>query len=73
MRFRAAGSSSGVVNAVSSFDSHTLYLDKCELVRRNQHFSPEDGGSMFLENVGIYLQVHMALLPRRPTLTSSQL
>jgi hypothetical protein len=31
-------------------------------------FSPEDEGSFFLENVGIYLQVHMALLPRRPTL-----
>jgi hypothetical protein len=33
------------------------------------HFSPEDGGCMFLSNVGIYLQVHMAFLPRRPTST----
>jgi hypothetical protein len=23
-----------------------------------QHLSPEDGGSMFFRNVGIYLQVH---------------
>jgi hypothetical protein len=29
-------------------------------------FSPEDGGIMFLR---IYLQVHMALQPRRPKLT----
>jgi hypothetical protein len=27
----------------------------------------EDGGSMFLRNVGIYLQVHKALLHRRLT------
>jgi hypothetical protein len=26
--------------------------------------SPEDGGSMFVRKVGIYLQVHMAFLPR---------
>jgi hypothetical protein len=31
----------------------------------------EDGGSMFLSNVSIYLQIHMALHPRRPTSTSS--
>jgi hypothetical protein len=31
--------------------------------------SPEDGGSMFLWNVGIYLQVYTALQPTRPTLT----
>jgi hypothetical protein len=30
-------------------------------------FSPEDGGSMFLLIFGIYLQVHTALQPRRPT------
>jgi hypothetical protein len=30
---------------------------------------PEDGGSMFLRNVGIYLQVHTALQFRRPTWT----
>jgi hypothetical protein len=41
------------------------------LVGRNQrlgekyYLSPEDGGSMFLRNVGIYLQVDKALLPRR--------
>jgi hypothetical protein len=35
----------------------------CGLVGR--YLSPEDGGSMFLRNVGIYLQVHTALQPRR--------
>jgi hypothetical protein len=30
---------------------------------------PEDGGSMSLRNVGIYLQVHTKLHSRRPTLT----
>jgi hypothetical protein len=30
---------------------------------------PEDGDSMFLQNGGICLQVHMALQPRRPALT----
>jgi hypothetical protein len=29
----------------------------------------EDGGSMFLQNIGIYLQGHMVLLHRRPTST----
>jgi hypothetical protein len=33
-------------------------------------FKPEDGGSMFLRNVGIYVHVHAALQPRIPTLTS---
>jgi hypothetical protein len=28
--------------------------------------TPEDGGIMFLQNVGIYLQVHTALQPRIP-------
>jgi hypothetical protein len=32
--------------------------------------SVEDGGSMFFRNVGIYLQVHMVLLPRRPKSTT---
>jgi hypothetical protein len=32
-------------------------------------FSPADEGSMFLRNVGIYLQVHTTLQPRRPTST----
>jgi hypothetical protein len=31
----------------------------------------EDGDSMFLRSVGLYLQVHTALRPRRPTSTSS--
>lgn len=31
---------------------------------------PEDGGSMFHQNVGIYLKIHTYLLPRRPKLTS---
>jgi hypothetical protein len=35
-------------------------------------FSLEDGGSTFLRNVGIYLQVHTALVSRRPTSTSSR-
>jgi hypothetical protein len=33
--------------------------------------SSEDGGSMFVRNVAIYLQVHTALLLRRTTSTSS--
>jgi hypothetical protein len=41
----------------------------CGLVGRYQRFegtfSPEDGDSIFLRNVGIYLQVHTALQPRR--------
>jgi hypothetical protein len=32
-------------------------------------FCPEDGGNMFPQNVGIYLQVHTALQHRRLTLT----
>jgi hypothetical protein len=51
-------------------------LTPCGLVGRYEHFgesnfSPEDGDSMFLRNVGVYLQIHMALLPRRPTMTNS--
>jgi hypothetical protein len=37
---------------------------------RMSGFRTEDGGSMFLRNVGIYLQVHTALLPRRSTKTA---
>jgi hypothetical protein len=36
-------------------------------------FSSEDGSSMFLRNTGIFLQVHTALQPRRPTSTYSTL
>jgi hypothetical protein len=48
----------------------------CELVGRCQcfgeiYFSAEDGDSMFLQNVGIDLQLHMVLRSRRPALTSS--
>jgi hypothetical protein len=32
-------------------------------------FSSEDGGDVFLRNVGIYLQVLTALLSKRPTWT----
>jgi hypothetical protein len=34
---------------------------------------PEDGGSMFLPNVDIYLLVYIALLLRRPTSTLAEL
>jgi hypothetical protein len=44
----------------------------CKVVDRYQcFFGAENGGSMFLQNAGIYLQVHMALQPSRPTLISS--
>jgi hypothetical protein len=46
------------------------YLNKC-LGLFMFVFTPEDGDSMFLRNAGIYLQVHTALQPRRPTRTSS--
>jgi hypothetical protein len=36
-------------------------------------FSAEDGGSMFLRNVGIYLQVFTTIQPRRSTSTGSKL
>jgi hypothetical protein len=36
-------------------------------LKMEQDFSPEDGRNMFLRNVGIYIEVHMALKPRRPT------
>jgi hypothetical protein len=32
-------------------------------------FSSEDGNSIFLRNVGIYLQIHTASQPIRPTST----
>jgi hypothetical protein len=37
----------------------------------NCYFYPENSNDMFLWNAGIYLQVHMALLPKRPASTSS--
>jgi hypothetical protein len=33
-------------------------------------FSPEDGGSMFLLKLGISVQVHTVLQPRKPTSTT---
>jgi hypothetical protein len=36
-------------------------------------FSPEDGSSIFLRNIGIYLQVNAALQPRRPALAAENL
>jgi hypothetical protein len=50
----------------------------CGLVDRYQHFigtyfSPEDGGSMLLRNVGIYLQIYKVLQPRRPMSTGFEL
>jgi hypothetical protein len=37
-----------------------------------EHYvSPEDGGSMFLRNVGIFLEVHTVLQPRRSILISA--
>jgi hypothetical protein len=36
-----------------------------------RHFRHEDGDSMFLRNVGIYLQVHAASQPRTITSSSS--
>jgi hypothetical protein len=43
-------------------------LMPCERIDTFQRFEDsEDGGSMFLWNVGFYLHVHTALLPRRTT------
>jgi hypothetical protein len=39
----------------------------------HRHFSPEDGGSMFLQNVGIYLRVYTASQPRRTSSSSAPL
>jgi hypothetical protein len=36
------------------------------------YFTLEDGGSIFLRNAGIYLQVHTALQPRMPTITGQK-
>lgn len=38
--------------------------------RATSTFSPEDGGMMFLRNVGIYIQVNNPLQRRKPTRTS---
>jgi hypothetical protein len=45
-------------------------LMPCELVfGGGDDFSAEDGGSMFLRNFGVHLQVHATTQPRRPTFT----
>jgi len=46
---------------VGSIPSHPIFLI----------FIPEDGGSIFLRNVGTYLQVHTALQLRTSTPTPS--
>jgi hypothetical protein len=46
----------------------------CGKVDRYQHFggfNPEDGGSVFLRNVDIYLQVYTALQPRGTTIDNT--
>jgi hypothetical protein len=58
-------------------DIGLLDCNACGLVGRYQRseehtasiFRVEDGGSIFLRNVGIYLQVHTAFQPRRPIST----
>jgi hypothetical protein len=50
-------------------------LTPCRLVGKSQRlhlqdFSTEEGGSMFLRNVGIYRRVYTASKPRRPTSSS---
>jgi hypothetical protein len=42
--------------------TYCLHLQHCRV-----EVSLEDGGSMFLRNVCIYLQIHTALQPRIPT------
>jgi hypothetical protein len=49
-----------------------IWVSHCEgvdvaLLRCNASFRTEDGGSTFLRNVGIHLQVHTTLQPRRLT------
>jgi hypothetical protein len=55
-----------------------LVVTPCGLVDISEErtvsiFSLEHGGSMLLRNVGIYLRVHTALQPRRPTSTNIDL
>jgi hypothetical protein len=37
------------------------------LLDRYERLNPEDGNSLILRNVGIYLQLHMGLQSKRPT------
>jgi hypothetical protein len=45
----------------------------CGLVGKHRRFGgtnhPEDGGGKFLQNVGINLQIHKSLRPRKPIST----
>jgi hypothetical protein len=47
------------------FNDAVRSSDICKPVDKCLRESTEDGSSMFLRNVGIYLQVHMALQPRK--------
>jgi hypothetical protein len=42
------------------------FLPLHALIFRAELFTPEDGGSMFLRNVDVYMQVRTALQARRP-------
>jgi hypothetical protein len=50
----------GLVGRYHISEKHTVSIFRV--------FGLEDGNSMFLQNVDICLQVHMALQPRKPTL-----
>jgi hypothetical protein len=52
-------------------EEHTVFIARSEDIASS--FTTEDGGSMFLRNAGLYLEVRMALQPRRPTSTCSPL
>jgi hypothetical protein len=50
----------GLVGRSNVSEENTASIFRAEV-----DFSAEDGGSMFLRNFGITVQVHMALQPRR--------
>jgi hypothetical protein len=50
--------------SVVVFWVETLYGLVGGYQRSEEHYTPEDGGSMFLRNVCIHLQVHTASKPR---------
>jgi hypothetical protein len=37
---------------------------------KEQHFSPKNGDSMFHQNAGVYVQIHMALVTTQKTNTN---
>jgi hypothetical protein len=60
----------GLVGKTPKFRRNKLspsFALKMETGMFSKTFSPEDGGSIFFRNVDVYLQVHTALQPRRPT------